>query len=296
MNMINKKEEAATLENPAVNEGVRLKSLTLSEGTIRFEPDVAEYDITVDAGVSKILVKGITYDEDSFYTVSGNSNMKSGYNDIVITVTDKEGNTGHYYIHVLVGEKQTEEKQTGQEETAQALISDTAPPADKEAFEGLEKLLQSGLDELDSFVEAVTADRFQYVTYGVLCCGALALFLWILVFFRRLAAKRRYKKARRERLAHREERQKQWELAEQQQDLLLKQVDELLDRKKKSRGPVSLEEPLEAWEDDDPEDAAFEDAFEDVDEYDEYDDYDENEAELDRWLAGLDERDQDEDR
>ena len=39
MNMIIKKE-AATLERTSANEGVQLQSLTLSEGTIRFEPDV----------------------------------------------------------------------------------------------------------------------------------------------------------------------------------------------------------------------------------------------------------------
>ena len=40
MNMIIKKE-AATLERTSANEGVQLQSLTLSEGTIRFEPEKA---------------------------------------------------------------------------------------------------------------------------------------------------------------------------------------------------------------------------------------------------------------
>jgi len=61
---------------------------------------------------------------------------------------------------------------------------------------------------------------------------ALAVVLWIAVFIRRAAAKRRYKKERNERKARRKEQEKQWELAQTQQDILLKQVDELLEKKK----------------------------------------------------------------
>ena len=63
MNMIIKKE-AATLERTSANEGVQLQSLTLSEGTIRFEPDVTDYNVTVAEDVTKILVKGVTNDEN----------------------------------------------------------------------------------------------------------------------------------------------------------------------------------------------------------------------------------------
>lgn len=90
MNMIIKKE-AATLERTSANEGVQLQSLTLSEGTIRFEPDVTDYNVTVAEDVTKILVKGVTSDENSFYTVSGNTNLVKGKNEIVVTVTDKDG-------------------------------------------------------------------------------------------------------------------------------------------------------------------------------------------------------------
>ena len=61
MNMIIKKE-AATLERTSANEGVQLQSLTLSEGTIRFEPDVTDYNVTVAEDVTKILVKGVKYE------------------------------------------------------------------------------------------------------------------------------------------------------------------------------------------------------------------------------------------
>ena len=69
----------------------------------------------------------------------------------------------------------------------------------------------------------------------MLGCGALAVVLWIAVFIRRAAAKRRYKKERNERKARRKEQEKQWELAQTQQDILLKQVDELLEKKKYTR-------------------------------------------------------------
>ena len=120
MNMIIKKE-AATLERTSANEGVQLQSLTLSEGTIRFEPDVTDYNVTVAEDVTKILVKGVTNDENSFYTVSGNTNLVKGKNEIVVTVTDKDGNIGHYYIHVQVGEQKEQTSQSdSQSQTNQA--------------------------------------------------------------------------------------------------------------------------------------------------------------------------------
>ena len=96
------------------------------------------------------------------------------------------------------------------------------------------------------------------------------------------------KKERNERKARRKEQEKQWELAQTQQDILLKQVDELLEKKKtqNTRGPKVHDE--------EPEDFDYDEGFTD-DEAD-YGDYDEEqEAELDRWLAGLDDG-QDEDR
>lgn len=285
MNIIKKAQEAATLGTVQSNQGIQLQSLSLSEGTIRFEPDVTEYYVTVSEDVTRILVKGVTYEDDSFYTVSGNSNMKNGYNDIVITVTDKDGNIGNYYIHVLVGEVQTEN-----EEVSSVLPQENASSLSSDGIH-LEGILQDGLDEFSAFVQTVTSGNLQYMSYGVAGCGALALLLWIILFIRRLAAKRKFKRERRERLARREERKKQWEIAEQQQDVLLRQVDELLEKKKRSRGPVEFQEPEEEWQ----EDPDFED-YDDYEDYEDYEDYDENEAELDHWLAGLDEGNQDEDR
>jgi hypothetical protein len=276
MNMIIMKE-AATLERTSANEGVQLQSLTLSEGTIRFEPDVTDYNVTVAEDVTRILVKGVTSDEDSFYTVSGNTNMVKGKNEIVVTVTDKDGKTGNYYIHVQVGE------QVEQESASQA-SSQSSQNSQGSAQAGPQELLSKLPGEFQVFAQTVTSGNLQYVTYGVLGCGVLAVVLWIAVFARRAAAKRRYKKEKKARLAHRKEQEKQWELAQIQQDILLKQVDELLE-KKKTRGPKVREE--------EPEDFDYEDEgyTEDDDDYDE-----EQEAEMDRWLAGLDEDGQDEDR
>ena len=276
MNMIIMKE-AATLERTSANEGVQLQSLTLSEGTIRFEPDVTDYNVTVAEDVTRILVKGVTSDEDSFYTVSGNTNMVKGKNEIVVTVTDKDGKTGNYYIHVQVGE------QVEQESASQA-SSQSSQNSQGSAQAGSQELLSKLTGEFQAFAQTVTSGNLQYVTYGVLGCGVLAVVLWIAVFARRAAAKRRYKKEKKARLAHRKEQEKQWELAQTQQDILLKQVDELLE-KKKTRGPKVREE--------EPEDFDYEDEgyTEDDDDYDE-----EQEAEMDRWLAGLDEDGQDEDR
>ena len=96
------------------------------------------------------------------------------------------------------------------------------------------------------------------------------------------------KKERNERKARRKKQEKQWELAQTQQDILLKQVDELLEKKKtqNTRGPKVHDE--------EPEDFDYDEGY--TDDEDDYGDYDEEqEAELDRWLAGLDDG-QDEDR
>ena len=63
------------------------------------------------------------------------------------------------------------------------------------------ELLSNTVNEFKTFAETVTSGNLQYVTYGVLGCGALAVVLWIAVFIRRAAAKRRYKKERNERKA-----------------------------------------------------------------------------------------------
>ena len=298
MNMIIMKE-AATLERTSANEGVQLQSLTLSEGTIRFDPDVTDYNVTVAEDVTKILVKGVTSDENSFYTVSGNTNMQKGKNEIVVTVTDKDGNTGNYYIHVQVGKPVEQESSSQDSQSAQSQAADAAndQSAQTQSLQASSQnsqnasqsdpqaLLSNAADEFQTFAQTVTSGNLQYVTYGVLGCGALAVVLWIAVFARRAAAKRRYKKEKKKRLARRKEQEKEWELAQTQQDILLKQVDELLE--KKTRGPKVREE--------EPEDFDYDDGY--TDEEDDYGDYDEEqEAELDRWLAGLDEDGQDEDR
>ena len=281
MNMIIKKE-AATLERTSANEGVQLQSLTLSEGTIRFEPDVTDYNVTVAEDVTKILVKGVTSDENSFYTVSGNTNLVKGKNEIVVTVTDKDGNIGHYYIHVQVGEQKEQTSQSdSQSQTNQAVQSASESVAEQS---GENELLSNPVNEFKTFAETVTSGNLQYVTYGVLGCGALAFILWVAVFIRKAAAKRRYKKERNERMARRKEQEKQWELAQTQQDILLKQVEKK--RTQNTRGPKVHDE--------EPEDLDYDEGY--TDDEDDYGDYDEEqEAELDRWLAGLDDG-QDEDR
>lgn len=309
MNMIIMKE-AATLERTSANEGVRLQSLTLSEGTIRFEPDVTDYNVTVAEDVTKILVKGVTSDEDSFYTVSGNTNMVKGNNEIVVTVTDKDGNTGNYYIHVQVGEQVAEDSQvdsslessqnsqnsqvsqsqaaaTMNSQSSQIQSSQASTQSSQSLQDGPQVFLSKAADEFQTFAQTVTSGNLQYATYGVCGCGALAVVLWIAVFARRAAAKRRYKKEKKEHLARRKEQEKQWELAQTQQDILLKQVDELLEKKKTCGPKVREEEP----EDFDYEDEGY---TEDDDDYGDYDE--EQEAELDRLVAGLDEDGQDEDR
>ena len=158
MNMIINKE-AATLERTSANEGVQLQSLTLSEGTIRFEPDVTDYNVTVAEDVTKILVKGVTSDENSFYTVSGNTNLVKGKNEIVVTVTDKDGNIGHYYIHVQVGEQKEQTSQSDSQsqtnQAAQSVSESVAKPGDEN------ELLSNTVNEFKTFAELLPQEIFN---------------------------------------------------------------------------------------------------------------------------------------
>ena len=101
----------------------------------------------------------------------------------------------------------------------------------------------------------------------MLGCGALAVVLWIAVFIKRAAAKRRYKKERNARKDSRKAQEQQCELAQPQQDILIKQVDELLEKNKtqNTRGPKVHDE--------EPEDFDYDEGY--TDDEDDYGDYDE---------------------
>ena len=115
------------------------------------KPDVTDYNVTVAEDVTKILVKGVTSDENSFYTVSGNTNLVKGKNEIVVTVTDKDGNIGHYYIHVQVGEQKEQTSQSDSQpqtnQAAQSVSESVAKPGDEN------ELLSNTVNEFQTFAE-----------------------------------------------------------------------------------------------------------------------------------------------
>lgn len=265
MNLFSINNLASASEPESMSNGLKLKELTVSAGSISFDPDTTEYSIKVPADTERILVNASVQEEGSFYTVSGNDNLKEGYNDIVITVTDSSGNIGTYTIRAQVGEVETSEEET--ENTTVAAATKSAAQS--------ESSIQSETEA--SLVQKMTSGNYRYVTYAIAGCGVLAVILWISYLLSRAAAKKRKAAAKEERLRRREAKQKEYELAEKQQDELLKQVDAILDKKKKNANNADSPQWLE-----DSEQKEFSDL--DYDDDDEDTDIDE---ELEKWLNSL---------
>jgi len=76
-----------------------LKSLTLSNGSINFSPDVLSYNLNLDSNITSISVYPIPEDSNSRASVTGNTNIVNG-SVITITVTGSDGSIKEYKINV----------------------------------------------------------------------------------------------------------------------------------------------------------------------------------------------------
>lgn len=79
-----------------------LKSLTVSSGTLSpaFDAKTNAYNLEVDSNVNTLNVKALTNDTKAKVEVTGNTNLKTGMNSVVVIVTAENGNKNLYVINV----------------------------------------------------------------------------------------------------------------------------------------------------------------------------------------------------
>lgn len=82
-----------------VKSNTKLKSLTLSSGTITFSSDIYEYSISVESNVNSIDVTAIPEDETSKVEIKNNTNIENG-SIISILVTGTDNSTSEYKINI----------------------------------------------------------------------------------------------------------------------------------------------------------------------------------------------------
>lgn len=77
-----------------------LSSLVIANYPITFASDTTTYSIDIDEDVDSIEVKAVPDDKDAKVVITGNTNMKTGSNEIKITVTAVDGSSKVYTVHV----------------------------------------------------------------------------------------------------------------------------------------------------------------------------------------------------
>ena len=88
------------VEKTASDKKILLSKLSLSSGTIEFDPNVFEYETKVLYDIEKINVLATPEDATSKVTVEGNENLKVGENVITITLKDDVNNEQVYKVKV----------------------------------------------------------------------------------------------------------------------------------------------------------------------------------------------------
>ncbi len=103
-----------------------LRGIQINPGVLSpaFSPNVTNYTITIDEGVTDISVSsGVTDPEAKITSANGFKNLEEGENDAQILVTAADGSTLTYTFHIVRGDTQA---------AAQA-VEDTQPVAESEA-------------------------------------------------------------------------------------------------------------------------------------------------------------------
>ena len=116
---VNKFEIRVTAENGSVktytlnitrkdnrSNNTNLSSLTLSAGTIVFDKNKTNYDVSVKNDISEITINGKAEDTKSIVSGVGTKKLEVGENIFVIKVTAETGSTKEYKIVVIREEKE----------------------------------------------------------------------------------------------------------------------------------------------------------------------------------------------
>ncbi len=94
------KTTTTTTTTVPVKSNTKLKSLTLSSGSIVFNSDTYEYSINVESTVNSIDVTAVPEDDTSKVEIKGNTNIDNG-SIISIIVTGSDNSTSEYKINVM---------------------------------------------------------------------------------------------------------------------------------------------------------------------------------------------------
>lgn len=111
--------ETTTSHQPVTIINTKLKSLTLSSGSISFNSDVYEYNLNLESSVNNITVNAIPIDSNNSVNVTGNQNIKNN-SVISITVTASTGDKSVYKINI----KKQEEKLSSNKRLKSLTIKD----------------------------------------------------------------------------------------------------------------------------------------------------------------------------
>lgn len=98
------KTSSTTTTTTVAKSNTKLKSITLSSGSIIFNSEIYEYSINVKDDVNNINVTAIPEDSTNKVTVSGNTDIKNG-SVITIIVNGKDNSSSTYIITVNKEEK-----------------------------------------------------------------------------------------------------------------------------------------------------------------------------------------------
>ena len=89
-----------------------LKSLTLDNGVIDFEPEVFDYNVTVDYDVLNVIPTVVTENENDKVEINGGAGLEEGANELSIKVTSEDGSTSNTYTIYIIRKSNEEEVST----------------------------------------------------------------------------------------------------------------------------------------------------------------------------------------
>lgn len=99
-----------------------LSQITITSGSISFQPDVLEYEIQVEHEVETITVDATVEDEKATVEGTGEYPLTVGENEIKLTVTAEDGTTKEYQLHITREKKEKVVKKEPKEKTESHMI------------------------------------------------------------------------------------------------------------------------------------------------------------------------------
>ncbi len=122
---INVTREEKQENPPELDKDSTLKGLTVNTGTLSpvFNSNNSTYTLEVSDSVNSIDVNAIPNSDKAKVEISGNTNLKTGFNAVEVTVTAEDGTKSKYIINVYKKEKQTSTTVTPKKESNNNYLS-----------------------------------------------------------------------------------------------------------------------------------------------------------------------------